>query len=118
MPSDFLPILILFLVAGALAVLAIVVPSVLGPHKPDPVKLAPYECGKIPFGNPRRPFSIKYYMFAMLFLLLDIAVVFMYLWAVLMRSLGVPGLFLMGGFLLLIVVGYIFVWRKGALEWD
>jgi NADH-quinone oxidoreductase subunit A len=118
MPTDFLPILVLFVVAGALAVLAIVVPSLLGPHKPDPIKLAAYESGKIPFGSPRRPFPIKYYMFAMLFLLLDIVVVFLYLWAPLMRSLAVPGLLIMGGFLLLIVVGYIFVWRKGALEWD
>jgi NADH-quinone oxidoreductase subunit A len=118
MPNDFLPILILFLVAGALAVLAIGVPSILGPHKPDPVKLAAYESGKIPLGNPRRPFSIKYYMFAMLFLLLDIVMVFMYLWAPLIRSLAVPGLLIMGAFLLFIIVGYVFVWRKGALEWD
>lgn len=118
MPGDFLPILILFLVAGALAVLAILVPSLLGPHRPDPVKLAPYESGKIPFGSPRRPFAIKYYMFAMLFLLFDIVLVFMYPWAILIRPLGVDGLLIMGGFLLVIVVGYVYVWRKGALEWD
>jgi NADH-quinone oxidoreductase subunit A len=119
MPSDFVPILILLAVAGILSVLALGVPAVLGPKRKNPVKLLPYESGKIPFQSPReRPFSVRYYRFAMLFALLDMVVVFLYLWAARVRDLGWPGLLGVLLFLLMAFVGYIYVWRKGALEWD
>lgn len=119
MPSDFVPILILLAVAGILSVLALGVPAVLGPKRKNPVKLLPYESGKIPFQSPReRPFPVKYYLFAMLFAVLDMAVVFLYLWAIQVRDLGWAGFAGILLFLLVAFVGYIYVWRKGALEWD
>jgi NADH-quinone oxidoreductase subunit A len=119
MPSDFLPILILVVVACALAVIAIGLPTVLGPKRKNPVKLLPYESGKIPFEGPRvRPFPVKYYLFAMLFAALDMIVVFLYLWAAQVRELGWTGFFGVLILLLIAFVGYVYVWRKGALEWE
>jgi len=119
MPNDFVPILILLAVASILAMLALVVPAVLGPKRKNPVKLLPYESGKIPFQSPRdRPFPVKYYRFAMLFAVTDLAVVFLYLWAAQVRDLGWTGFLGILLFLLVAVVGYIYVWRNGAMEWD
>jgi len=119
MPSDFLPILIMLVVASILGALALIVPAILGPKRKNPVKLLPYESGKIPFQSPReRPFPVKYYMFAMLFALLDLFIVFMYLWAAQVRALGWLGFAGILLFLLIAFVGYVYVWRKGALEWD
>jgi NADH-quinone oxidoreductase subunit A len=119
MASEFLPVLILLAVASILAVLALAVPAVLGPKRKNPVKLLPYESGKIPFQSPReRPFPVKYYLFAMLFLLLDLFLVFLYLWATLARQVGWAGFVGILLFLLIAFVGYVYVWRKGALEWD
>lgn len=119
MPSEFIPILILLAVASALAVLALVVPAVLGPKRPNPVKSLPYESGKIPFQSPRdHPFPVQYYRFAMLFVVLDLFPVFLYLWAVQARQ---AGWFAFGGillFLLIAFVGYVYAWRRGAFEWD
>lgn len=119
MPADYLPILILLAISFAFAVIAIVVPSVLGPHKPEQHKLYTYEAGKIPFGSPwGKPFSVKYYLTAVLFLLFDMEVVFLYPWAVLLRQLRLFGLVEMAIFVLILLVGYYYVWRKGAFEWD
>ena len=119
MPSDFVPILILVVVAVALAAIATALPAILGPKRKNPVKLLPYESGKIPFQGPReRPFPVKYYMFAMLFAVLDMVVVFLYLWAAQVRDLGWAGFAGVLLFLLIAFVGYVYVWRKGALEWE
>ncbi len=119
MPSEFLPILILLATASVLAVLALVVPAVLGPKRKNPTKLLPYESGKIPFQSPRRsPIAVKYYLFAMLFVLLDLVLVFLYLWAVAARDSGWLGFLGVLVFLLIAVVGYVYVWRKGAMEWE
>jgi NADH-quinone oxidoreductase subunit A len=119
MPSDFLPILILLVVSVILAALAMIVPAIMGPKRQNPVKLLPYESGKIPFQSPReRPFPVNYYLFAMLFAALDMVVVFLYLWAAQVRELGWAGFLGTLLFLLIVLVGYVYVWRKGALEWD
>ncbi len=118
MPIDYLPILILLIVATTVAVLALLLASFLGPHKPNAVKLSTYESGKIPIGDARRPFPVKYYLTAMLFILFDIEVVFLYPWAVLLRKLGIFGLIEMGIFIAVLLIGYVYVWKKGALEWD
>ena len=119
MPSDFLPILLLIAVSVILAALALGVPAILGPKRKNPVKLLPYESGKIPFQSPReRPFPVKYYLFAMMFAVLDMVVVFLYLWAAQVRDLGWAGFLSILLFLLIAFVGYVYVWRKGALEWD
>ena len=118
MPIDYLPILILVVVATAFAFLALVVPTLLGPRKPTETKLLPYESGKIPFGDARRRFPVKYYITAMLFIVLDIAVIFLYPWATVLRSLKVFGLMAMAVFVAILLVGYVYIWKKGALEWD
>lgn len=118
MPVDYLPILILLMVATTLAVVALLLGSFLGPRKSNPAKLSTYESGKMPIGDARRPFPVKYYLTAMLFILFDIEVVFLYPWAVLLRKLKVFGLIEMGVFVAVLLIGYVYVWKKGALEWD
>jgi NADH-quinone oxidoreductase subunit A len=120
MPADYLPLLFLILVAALFAVVAIGLPSLLGPRKPNEAKKSTYECGKLPFGNARRSIPIHYYTVAMLFLVFDIEVIFLYPWAVLYRRFDPRwfGLIEMGVFVALLLVGYVYCWRKGALEWD
>ncbi|MBC7225456.1 MAG: NADH-quinone oxidoreductase subunit A [Anaerolineae bacterium] len=119
MPIDYLPILVLLTISFVFAIIALLVPSLLGPHKPEKHKLFTYEAGKIPFGSPwGKPFSVKYYLTAVLFILFDIEVVFLYPWAVLLRKLRLFGLVEMAIFILILLVGYYYVWRKGAFEWD
>jgi NADH-quinone oxidoreductase subunit A len=90
----------------------------VGLKKPTPVKLSPYECGMPPVGTARDRFSIKFYIIAMLFILFDIEAVFLYPWAVEFRKLGMFGFVEMGVFIAILLVGYIYVWKKGALEWE
>jgi NADH-quinone oxidoreductase subunit A len=118
MPGDYLPILIMMGVALLVAAGAIAVPHFLGPRRPTPVKLDVYESGKLPYGDARRRFPVQYYLVAMLFILFDIEVIFLYPWAVLFRQLRLFGLVEMGVFIFILLVGYIYVWRKGALDWD
>ncbi len=117
MSSDYIPLLILFLLAGAFSAIAIIVPSVLGPKRPSDAKLSPVESGVIPFHDAQRRFPVQYYVVAVLFILFDIEVIFLYPWAVLLDQLALFGLIEMGVFLLLLLVGYAYVWRKGALDW-
>jgi NADH-quinone oxidoreductase subunit A len=118
MPADYIPILMLVLIAAFFSAVAIALPSVLGPRKPNSVKNEIYESGKLPIGNAHRRFHVQYYRMAMLFILFDIEVVFLYPWAVAFRKLKVFGLIEMAVFVAILLVGYVYVWRKGALEWD
>jgi NADH-quinone oxidoreductase subunit A len=118
MPGDYLPILMLIVIAGFFATAAIVMPMFLGPHKPSDIKLTTYESGKLPIGAARRRLHVQYYRTAMLFILFDIEIVFLYPWAVVLRQLKLFGLIEMAIFVATLLVGYIYVWRKGALEWD
>lgn len=118
MPVEYLPILILIVAAGAFAVIALIVPFYLGPRNPTAIKEDTYESGKLPYGDARRQVPIQYYQVAMLFLMFDIEVIFLYPWAVLFRQLKLFGLIEMGIFVAILLIGYIYVWKKGALEWD
>lgn len=118
MSLDYIPLLVLFLIAILFSAIAIIVPSVLGPQRPTKTKLAPIESGMIPFHDARRRFPVHYYVVAVLFVLFDIEVIFLYPWAVLLGQLGLFGLIEMGVFILLLLVGYVYVWRKGALDWN
>lgn len=118
MPADFLPILLLIVIACFFAVVALFLPTLLGPHKPSDVKLATYESGKLPIGKPRHHMHVQYYRTAMLFILFDVEIIFFYPWAVILRQLKIFGLIEMAIFVVILLVGYIYVWRKGALEWD
>jgi len=118
MPADYLPILILLVVSALFAVVALAVPFYLGPRNPSTTKSDTYESGKLPYGDARRRVPVHYYMVAMLFMMFDIEVVFFYPWAVIFRQLKLFGLIEMGVFVLILLIGYVYVWKKGALEWD
>ena len=118
MAHPFFPVLILFLFTGFVVLSLLFIAQKIGPRKPNPVKDEPFESGNPPKGDARLRFPVKFYLVAMLFLIFDIEVVFLYPWAILFRRLGVFGLVEMGIFLLILLVGLIYVWKKGALEWD
>jgi len=118
MLAAFTPILVMFLIAAFIAVFVIVASSLLGPQKGNPRKLAPYESGMEPIGAAIRRIPVKFYVVAMLFIVFDIEVVFFFPYALVFRALGVPGLAAMGVFFLVLVVGFAYEWRKGALRWE
>ena len=118
MPADYLPILILIILATGMSAIAIGLSALLGPRKSTPTKQLPYESGMVPIGDARLRFSIKFFVVAILFILFDVAAIFLYPWAVYLRQLKAFGLFAMVAFLGILAVGYLCVWRKGALEWD
>src|SRR5207247_10678430 len=112
-----LSILIMIALGAGFALVAVVLSAVLGPKNPTPEKLAPYECGMPPVGDARERQSVKFYLVAMIFLLFDIEVAFLYPLAMALRDLGWPGFVQVVLFTLLLLAGYVYVWRKGALDW-
>jgi len=118
MLDSYLPIIVLIVIALAFAVGTIVMSHLIGPRKPSAVKLAPYECGMPLVGSARERLSIKFYIIAMLFIVFDIEAVFLYPWAVVFKRLGMFGFAEMGVFIFILLVGYVYVWKKGALEWE
>jgi NADH-quinone oxidoreductase subunit A len=115
---DYLPIFIFFAVAVGFALFTIVASAFLGKRKITPQKMLPYECGMDPIGQARNPFAVKFCIVAILFILFDIEAVFIYPWAVIFRDLKVFGLVEMAVFMAILLVGFIYVWKKGALEWE
>lgn len=118
MLDSYLPILVLIVIAFAFAAGVVVLSRLVGQQKPSAVKLAPYECGMPLFGTARERLSIKFYIIAMLFIVFDIEAVFLYPWAVVFKQLGIFGFAEMGVFIVILLVGYVYVWKKGALEWE
>ena len=118
MLGAYLPIVLLVMIAILFGLGSVILSSLIGQKKPSAVKMSPYECGCEPVGSARERFSIKFYLIAMLFILFDIEAVFMYPWAILYKRLGLFGLVEMGLFIAILFVGYIYVWKKGALEWE
>jgi NADH-quinone oxidoreductase subunit A len=118
MPAEYLPILIFLAVAGGLGLLLLALGFVFGPRRPDPQKLSPYECGFEAFEDSRMKFDVRYYLVAILFIVFDLEIAFLFPWAVALDSIGAVGLAAMGVFLLVLVVGFVYEWKKGALEWD
>lgn len=118
MPQSYLPLLILAVIAVLLASIMVGLARVLGPKTPTAVKETPFECGSPVIGSARDRFSVKYYVTAILFLVFDIESVFIYPWAVLFRKLGWYGFVEMLVFVAFILVGLVYVFRKGALEWE
>lgn len=115
---EYLGILIVFAMAAAVAGGFLVLTSILGPKKPSPTKAEPFECGEPPFMRPGGRFPVKFYLLAMLFILFDIELVFLFPWAVVFRQLGWVGYFEMLLFLGVVILGFIYAWCKGALEWE
>jgi NADH-quinone oxidoreductase subunit A len=117
--NPYLGILLLTIVAGGFLLTMVLLASVLGPKKITKTKQMPWECGAIPVGSVREQrFSIRFYLVAMLFILFDIEVIFMYPWAVILEQLGAFALVQMLSFMAVLVVGLIYVWRKGVLNWN
>jgi len=116
--NEYIGIAVSFLLAGGVAGAMVFLGSTLGKKNPTPEKLAPFECGKEPFAIPMGRLAIKFYLTAILFILFDVELVFLYPWAVVYRSLGFLGLAEMGIFLVVLMAGYIYAWRNGALDWN
>ena len=116
--TDYIPIFLFFLVAVGFALITIFLSAIIGKRKVTPQKMLPYECGMDPIGEARKPFSVKFYIIAMLFIIFDIEAVFLYPWAVIFKELKVFGLVEMAVFIGILLVGFIYVWKKGALEWE
>ena len=114
----WVPILIMIGLGAGFGIVNVTVPKLLGPRKPTPEKLAPYECGMPPVGDARERQSVKFYLVAMIFLLFDIEIAFLYPWAIAFRDLGKTGFWQIVTFFALLVTGYIYVWRKGAFDWS
>ncbi len=117
-PSDFIPIIITFIVAAGFVVTTMLATHFLGPKRKSKVKQDSFECGIEPQGNARVPFSIKYFLVAILFVLFDVEVIFMYPWAVTFKELHVQGLVEMGLFIAFFLVGFYYIIKKGALKWE
>ena len=121
--SQFVPLLVLMVIAIILAATLVVLSWFLGPRKPSAAKLAPYECGVTPVGSARERFPVKFYLIAMLFIIFDIETVFLYPWAVTFtqwnsHALQVFSFIEMIVFIVILFVGYVYVWKKGAFEWE
>ncbi|MGH8704883.1 MAG: NADH-quinone oxidoreductase subunit A [Burkholderiales bacterium] len=118
MLAEYFPILLFILVGIAVGVAPVVLGALLGPRRPDPEKLSPYECGFEPFEDARMKFDVRYYLIAILFILFDLEIAFLFPWAVVINEIGLFGFVSMMVFLGILVVGFIYEWMKGALEWE
>jgi len=117
-PQDFAPIVALLLLAVGVGTLIVFLSRLLGPHRPTRRKLAPYESGMQPYGEAIRRIPVKFYRVAVLFILFDIEVIFFMPWAVVLRDLGLYGLVVMGVFFFVLMVGFVYEWMVGGLEWE
>lgn len=118
---DFVPYIaigFLLFLSSALALIIVLLGSVLGPNNPTERKLKPYESGMVPVGEAMQRMPIRFYLIATLFIVFDIEVIFLFPWALVYRKLAIFGLIEMAVFLMILLVGYIYIWQKGALEWD
>ena len=116
--QDYYPLLVILIVAVAVASIVVGLGHLFGPHRPSQRKAAPYESGMVPYGEAQRRISVRYYLVAVLFILFDVEIVFLLAYAVVFRQLGIPGLIGMLVFIGILVVGFIYAWKKGALEWE
>jgi NADH-quinone oxidoreductase subunit A len=116
--EGFLPILIMIGLGVGFAAGNVVLSQFVGPSRPTPEKQAPYECGMPPVGDARERQSVKFYLVAMIFLLFDIEIAFLYPWAMAFRELGLVAYFQIVAFFMILLTGYIYVWRKGVFDWS
>lgn len=118
MLENYFPILLFILVGLAVGVAPLVLGKLLSPSKPDEAKNSPYECGFEAFEDARMKFDVRYYLVAILFILFDLEIAFLFPWAVVLQEIGLAGFIAMLVFLGVLVIGFIYEWMKGALEWD
>jgi len=117
-PNNYFPILIFIAIALAFGGVTLLLGTLLRPRRVYKAKLTPYESGSVPFSDARIPFPLRYYLIAMIFVIFDIETVFLYPWAVVYGELKLVGFVEMFLFILVLLVGYFYAWKKGALEWD
>jgi NADH-quinone oxidoreductase subunit A len=115
---EYLPVLIFLAIAIGLALVLGLLPFVLARQRPDAEKLSPYECGFAPFSDSRKPFDVRFYLVAILFIIFDLEVTFLFPWAISLGAIGWYGFWSMMVFLGVLTVGFIYEWKKGALEWE
>lgn len=118
MLENYLPVLIFLIIGLAVGAVMIALGFVLSPHKPDKEKLSPYECGFEAFGDARMKFDVRYYLVAILFIIFDLEIAFLFPWAIVLEDIGMFGYVAMAIFLGILVIGFIYEWKKGALEWE
>jgi NADH-quinone oxidoreductase subunit A len=116
--QEFAPIGAMVFLSILVAFIVVVISRIFGPFRPSTRKAAPYESGMKPIGPANRRLPIKFYLVAVLFIIFDVEVIFFLPWAVEMRDLGVYGLIVMGVFLFILTIGFVYEWKKGALEWE
>ena len=118
MLAEYFPTLLFILVGLAVGVVLPLLAKLLGPSRPDPEKLSPYECGFEAFEDARMKFDVRYYLVAILFILFDLEIAFLFPWAAVINDIGLAGFISMMVFLAILTVGFIYEWMKGALEWE
>ena len=116
--KDYLPIVLFLIIAFGLSCVFVVINFILSPKKPDPEKLSAYECGFEPFEDSRMEFDVRFYLVAILFIIFDLEIAFLFPWAISLGSIGILGFFSMIIFLFILTVGFIYEWKKGALDWE
>jgi NADH-quinone oxidoreductase subunit A len=116
--DSYAPVLIHVLAAAGLAAILVLLSTFVGHRRPSREKMQPYECGVLPVGDAREPFSVKFYLVAMVFILFDVEAIFLYPWALVYRDLRVFGFVEMLLFIVVVLVGYVYLWKKGALDWS
>jgi NADH-quinone oxidoreductase subunit A len=117
MPQNYVPIFIFILIVGTLLPITLLLAKLVRPENPSKAKLMPYECGIDPVDNARGRYTVRFYIIAILFVVFDVETIFLFPWAVKFKAFGLFGLLEMLIFLAILIVGYIWVWKKGALEW-
>lgn len=118
MLENYFAILVFIAIGIVFGIAPLIGGHLLAPKRPDPEKLSPYECGFAPFGDARVPFDVRFYLVAILFIIFDLETAFLFPWGVALRHVGWLGVCAMGFFLFLLLVGFLYEWRRGALEWE
>ncbi len=118
MLAEYFPILVFAGLAGGVGLALVIAGRILGPHRPDSEKISAYECGFEAFEDARMKFDVRYYLVAILFILFDLEIAFLFPWAVVLGEIGALGFWSMMLFLLILVIGFVYEWRKGALQWE
>ena len=118
MLAEYLPTLLFLIVATGIGIALIVIGNLVGPKKPSAEKLSPYECGFLPFEDARMQFDVRYYLIAIQFIIFDLEIIFIVPWTQVFMEIGVRSLVTMGLFVAMLFLGFIYVWKRGALEWE
>lgn len=118
MLENYLPVLVFLIIGGAVGAVMLALGWILGPTRPDAEKLSPYECGFEAFDDSRMKFDVRYYLVAILFIIFDLEIAFLFPWAIVLEQIGWFGFAGMSVFLGILVIGFIYEWKKGALEWE